>query len=110
MAESPTAWWQGYFNLRNRIAGALDVILDDKPHPREQECIDAILDVFRDLSLADLAVLLRDAGYNADAIKLPEYFVPGGTTDFNAIHVGRENSRYGFEALAVYPAWPKEPA
>jgi len=63
MAESPTARGQDYFNLRNRIAAALDVILGDEPHPREQECIDAILDVWRGLSLADLAVLLRGARF-----------------------------------------------
>ena len=65
MAESPTARGQDYFNLRNRIAGALDVILGEEPHPREQECIDAILAVWSTLSLADLAVLLREVGHDA---------------------------------------------
>lgn len=65
----------------------------------EQSLTDEVLAV---LSAHRIAVLAAIFGAdNVHEIRMPEWFNPGHTTDFQAIHVGRENSRYGFDALVV---------
>lgn len=47
--------------------------------------------------------ILDAMGLEVAEIRMPEWFNPGHTTDFQAIHVGREHQRYGFDALVVRP-------
>jgi hypothetical protein len=46
---------QAHHNLRNNLAGCLDLILGNEPHPAELETIDAILAV---LTATPLSVIL----------------------------------------------------
>lgn len=63
----------------------------------EKDLREYVADPERRLSIFDAM------GLDVAEVRMPEWFNPGHTTDFQAIHVGRENQRYGFDALVVYP-------
>lgn len=88
-------------DLRNDIAGCLDLILGDDPHPAEQDTIDALLallaDPVRRLAILNLVGEVHKGRWVQNPIDPPGYGHVKVTPD------GVQSAWHGFDVLVVRP-------